>query len=644
MGFCKSIELFGGLRGLIVSIIWLCSINYTTRIIITIMATDTTDNIDPIDNTNITDTIMAPNSIAPTTDGNDTTMAINTITTATANMTIMATDSTATMATPTIPQPPPTLTIALPPNQHHSSAKTLMGLPLELREQIWRHVLVTPAKHHLKHVFDCRYRHGHARPTSIEPAACMVLEPNVELAEPKVYPWDEPSHCRCAKRPGLNLLLVSGQVHREAAPVFWRENDFIFQSSDEFTHCVGARLRDKYRALLGSVYVGSCAPWETDRRTTWNYLKEERTEPMPRWCQFWGVLNQCRGLRRLAVRPEVVKRHATDVKRLAHTMPMLRRLELTFVGRYLDRSTAFERDWGCFRACGGIQRDAVFVRAEMPVEIRGEGRADASPEGCKEMYRSFTTNFCVYVNRIVRERFLVPSSADVDLDDGRIEFHAPGGMAEGLDDLNDEHEVELPTGKTARLAFMGTPQSRRTRVALGRERMARDAKRRRAGLPSLGEEKALEEGARRRERRREYEICDELNRRERVLEKRKSKAAERKEAEQKEREAQREELARVMERAKEERKAGRKRVAKVEEVEVREEVEEVEEVLEEEETVAVRRIELKAPTKKKNAGKKGGKRKGMRRKGDGEAGKESWRESLDAWDAPADDFGRFDEW
>ncbi|KAF6837675.1 hypothetical protein CMUS01_04945 [Colletotrichum musicola] len=535
---------------------------------------------------------------------------------------------------------PPTLTITLPPNQLHSSAKTLMGLPLELREQIWRHVLVTPAKYHLKHASDCHYRHNHARPTSIEPAACMVSEPNVEIAEPKIYPWDESTHCRCAKRTGLNLLLASKQVNHEAAPLFWTKNEFVFETSDQFTICVGARLRKEYRGMLRAVYIGSCSPLETERCTTWNLFSNEATpEPMQRWCQFWGVLNQCRGLRRLAVRPEVVKRHTTDMRRLDRTMPSLERLELTHVERYLGRSTAFERDWGCFRACGGIQRDVVFVRAEMPVEIRGEG-VDLSQNGCRELYRRFTTNFCVYVNTIVRKRFLVPS--DTDGDDGRIDFRAPGGIAEGLDDLRDQWKVDLPTGDTTRLTFMGVPQSRRTRIALARERMARDVARQGAGLPRIGEEKAVEEVARRREQRSDAETCEDLHHRERVLEGRRLKAVERIKTERREKKAEKQEVRRAMEQARELRRAERKRVVKVEEIKVEEiEVrEDVEEVAGEEQEEPVWKAKIKPMRPAKKSETKGGKRKGGRRKGDWEDAKESWRE---AWDVESENPGLEDE-
>ncbi|KAJ5004773.1 hypothetical protein K4K48_009007 [Colletotrichum sp. SAR 10_66] len=222
-----------------------------------------------------------------------------------------------------------TLTIPLAPNQIHSSSKTLLGLPLELRTQIWRAALVSPPKHSLDHHADCHFRQNHTR-TSIEPPAHLVLEPTLELVEPRLYPWDAPSQCRCAKRRGLNLLLASRQVHAEAAPLFWGENTFVFESSDEFTVAVGSDLREAYRRLLRSVYVGGFQEADKSLKTSVNLFTGEYLEqPIQRWCQFWGVLNQCRGLRELAIRSEVVRKHAVYLTKLRERLPELRKLEMT---------------------------------------------------------------------------------------------------------------------------------------------------------------------------------------------------------------------------------------------------------------------------------------------------------------------------
>ncbi|KAF9878287.1 hypothetical protein CkaCkLH20_04325 [Colletotrichum karsti] len=519
-----------------------------------------------------------------------------------------------------------TLTIALPPNQYHSSAKTLLGLPLELRNQIYHAALVTPAKHYLQHNPDCHFRHGHTR-TSIEPAASMVLDPTVEIAEPMLYPWDLPSDCRCAKRTMLNLLLACRQIHREAAPIFWRHNTFVFESSDEFTICVGSRLRESYRKMLRSVYIASPQPAETAVKTSFNLFTQEHVwQPIQRWCQFWGVLNQCAGMRDLAIRPEVVRKHATDLGRLKTRMPGLRRLELTYVGTFKDRSVLYDRHWGSFRGCTTIHRETVFVRAAQEVDL---GSLDGSAKSAKELHRGFTTNFCVYVGRIARERFLGCEDAE------ELDLHS-GAVSAELNDRNSEFEVELPDGKTARLYFMGVPQSKETRVALARRSMARDWKLRKEGKASAAEEKVLEEMRQKRVLRKEQVVDDEARERERVLDERRYRAHEMRDAERKEKRAEKAEIRRAAEVAKEERRMGRKRIVREEVVEDVKAVVDVKEVVEE-----VSQAAPKTPRKVvvKKEVKWAGKKKGMgRRKGMSEIEEDlrdmSWDSS--PWDSALD--------
>ncbi|TDZ53803.1 hypothetical protein CTRI78_v006740 [Colletotrichum trifolii] len=469
-----------------------------------------------------------------------------------------------------------TISIALPPNQYHSSAKTLLGMPLELREKIYRHALVTPPKHSLSHLATCPFRQNHTK-TSIEPAAGMVLKPRIDLSEDKMLPWWDVSECCCAKRTGLNLLCASRQVHEESKRIFWSENLFCFQSEDEFVVCVGEMLRPRYRRLLRRVYVASPDPWKTCVRSAWNafdggYVMDRA---IPRWCQFWGVLNQCSGLRYLAVRPEVVRRDAAHVANLRKHMPHLRALELTFVAGWKDAENGrWERDWGNFRACGGVQRETVFARAEMAVDLAGPFNASA----CKEVYRTFTTNFCVYVERIVRERFLgLQDGEDVDLHHGKV--------LEGLNDERTDYEVRLPTGKTAWIRFMAVPQSKRTRLALVKVRAVRDYELRKSGRPTEAEGRAVEVGKQRRIEKRERDDERDRSRCEAVLVKKRLRDEIRAGEERKKKDDAREEVKKAMEETKEIRKSARKKIQEEEvfeaeeyaEAEVEVEVEPVEE-------------------------------------------------------------------
>ncbi|OLN81938.1 hypothetical protein CCHL11_08621 [Colletotrichum chlorophyti] len=450
-----------------------------------------------------------------------------------------------------------TLSVPLPAHQHHSFNKRLLGLPLELRNLIYYHALVSPPKYSRHHLPDCHYRYNHTR-TSIEPAACLVLEPTFEANERhRIYPWDDVIQCRCAKRTTLNLLLANRQVHHEAAPVFWSRNVFVFEHPDEFTLIIGSRLRPAYRRLLRHVYIASAEPWDTAPKTTTNLFSEQESleKPIPRWLQFWGALNQCKALRTLAVRPEVVRKHAADVASLAMRFPELRRFELTVVMRYKDQSVDFYRDWGCFRACAQIQRDTVFVRASKTVAFRGAAGERYRETGCKELYRDFTTNFCVHVDSIVRERFLGCDMENREF----VDLHG-GKLAAGLDDLATSYRVELPTGEKARIEFMGVPQSRRTRLELLKGRLARDARARAEGKPTAAEEKLLKEVRWRKNNKKEQEASEELCERMRVLGDRVRREREMEEEEKKVKERERAEVRRAVEERMVERRLERKRV------------------------------------------------------------------------------------
>ncbi|TQN70472.1 hypothetical protein CSHISOI_05010 [Colletotrichum shisoi] len=453
-----------------------------------------------------------------------------------------------------------TLTVPLPAHQHAPSSKRLLGLPFELRNLIYYHVLVDVPKHSRTHHQDCHFRQNHTR-NSIEPAACHVLELAVNLVPSQALcPWDETLQCRCAKRTALNLLLACRQLHREAAPVFWSANTFVFDHPDEFTLCVGARLREAYRPLLRHVYIASPDSWDMCTRTRTNIFTDTRIAQkggIPRWLQFWGVLKQCRGMRTLAVRPEVVKRHAADMASLRDWMPELKRLELTWVGKYKDHMVSWERDWGSFRACTTLQRHTVFARATQVVDFRGAG-ADFSKDGCKNLYRNFTTNFCVYVDSIVRERFL---GCDLEQDRDWIFLH-DGRMAAGLDDARTSYRVALPTGEKTRVTFMAVPQSQGTRVRLMKARLAREAELRARGRPTAAEEQVLKEIKERRAANKSREADEEACERVKTLLARRAREEERREEERRERERKRAELGRAVEAAKEERRTGRKRVVK----------------------------------------------------------------------------------
>ncbi|EFQ35335.1 ribosomal protein L32 [Colletotrichum graminicola M1.001] len=453
-----------------------------------------------------------------------------------------------------------TLTIPLPAHQHPASSKCLLGLPLELRNHIYHHTLVAPPKHSRTHDDDCHFRYNH-NATSIEPAACVVLDVAVDPVPLQyTYRHDRLSQCRCAKRATLNFLLACRQVHREAAPVFWSANTFVFDHSDDFTICVGARLRPAFCPLLRHVYVASADCEENPLWTTRNLFSGaiiSTSDKIPRWLQFWGVLNQCRGLRTLAVQPEVVQRHSADLAALSRRLPALERLELTWMGKYTDDEAPHVPSGRSLRACGPVQREMVFVRAARSVDL---GAADfGGVAWCKELYRDFTTNFCVHLDTIVRNRFLGCGADGPDR--YRIELHT-GRVEAGLNDARRTWNVKLPTGKTARLDFLAVPQSRETRMRLKRQRRAQDAARRASGKPTVAEERVQREIQARRAENKSREAEEEARERELVLAERRRREEEREANERREREDRRAELQRAVEAAREERRVERKRVVR----------------------------------------------------------------------------------
>ncbi|WYZ43426.1 hypothetical protein EsH8_VI_001125 [Colletotrichum jinshuiense] len=401
-----------------------------------------------------------------------------------------------------------TLTVSVPSHQPVPSRRRFLNLPLELRNLIYHYALVSPPKHSLGHRPDCHFRQNHTR-TSIEPLASYVLSLNVAIVPSQMVRYYEtPVECSCAKRAALNLLLACRQVHREAAPIFWSRNVFVFDHPDEFTNCVGERLRADHRPLLRSVYIASADPWDTVTRGGF-VVRDKALDSTLRWTQFWGVLHQCSGLRALAVRPEVVRMYASEMASLEDRLPKLRRLELTWVGRYRDRSTRGMRAWVSFRTCAEMQRNTVFARASRAVAFRGPGKADFSAAGCKEVYRDFTTNFCVHVDSAIRDRFF---ERDEDGNRDLVDLHAAKTAAAGLDDSRRMHALRLPTGETARVTFMGLPQSQKTRVGLLKARLAADAALRALGKPTVAEEKLLrvvkERKATKKEEAADQELCE----------------------------------------------------------------------------------------------------------------------------------------
>lgn len=154
---------------------------------------------------------------------------------------------------------------------------TLLGIPRELRESIYSFVLMeTPLLH----------RRHHALCTQSQLDSTQPEEPPCQLRPPSSQTVGLP--CACAKRKHLSLLLVSRQVHSEAAPMLWAHNIFTFLDPSWLTSSMGktANAPEGFRefsrhivCLTPAHFIGSSSMFE----------------------EAWRGILACRALQRLEV-------------------------------------------------------------------------------------------------------------------------------------------------------------------------------------------------------------------------------------------------------------------------------------------------------------------------------------------------------
>lgn len=116
----------------------------------------------------------------------------------------------------------------------------LLALPGELRNEIYRYTLTTdPLKLEREHKYNCKW------------CTWTPGEPQRRMFKTSWHDTNEKlPDCRCWAREGLSLLLASRQIHAEAAPILWAENNFSFPDIDSFHPLDRWALRREYRPLI----------------------------------------------------------------------------------------------------------------------------------------------------------------------------------------------------------------------------------------------------------------------------------------------------------------------------------------------------------------------------------------------------------
>lgn len=163
---------------------------------------------------------------------------------------------------------------------------TFLGIPRELREIIYLFVLVERPLLHRRHRALCSK--SQLDVTQPEEPPCQLQDP---LSDSIGVP------CHCAKRRHLSLLLVSRQIHAEAAPTLWMHNTFTFlDPSWIFTEEWLTGTPDGFRELTRHIIC---------------LTPEHFRAPDAQLEEAWRVIVACRALRRLEIGCNFLEKDST---------------------------------------------------------------------------------------------------------------------------------------------------------------------------------------------------------------------------------------------------------------------------------------------------------------------------------------------
>ncbi|KAI1250427.1 hypothetical protein MGN70_007480 [Eutypa lata] len=164
-----------------------------------------------------------------------------------------------------------------------------LGLPTEIRDQIYSLLIIEPPRLLRRHRPSCSFSH-------VQPGWGYDFNENPA--------WLPLKRCDCAKRQNLGILLVNRCVQADAARAFWSLNVFSFNGTGQFVRDVGLNLRSEYRSFIRHVVI-------YDKRQDFRSKDEFAMVHRPNLDRIisshvWEVIVSCDSLETLYIRPELM--------------------------------------------------------------------------------------------------------------------------------------------------------------------------------------------------------------------------------------------------------------------------------------------------------------------------------------------------
>ncbi|CAJ2504196.1 Uu.00g115900.m01.CDS01 [Anthostomella pinea] len=307
---------------------------------------------------------------------------------------------------------------------------SLTTLPRELRDLIYGFALLQPSRIRQRHKATCE-RSQRERGQPEQPPFIPKPLPSFRV----VGSTQEPAGCGCAKRR-LDLLLVSRQIHAEAAPVFWSKSTHTFENAEMFVEDMG-RLRPEYRNLIRHICIVSMIPEPL--------LRHSYGDVFPIFMsRVWEHVLSCKSLRTLEAPPSFVEFHADENQRLGKELLYFETLTILTITCFI------------WPRAETRHQDTVYVPypLEVPLDrIKHE-------EDMIELVRVGIPRHAFSINNAVHEQLLRGSRC-----------RPPRALQLRLCDTDNEVDVTFHDGTTVRLEFLGLPNGPKTHSRNVRERI-----------------------------------------------------------------------------------------------------------------------------------------------------------------------------
>ncbi|KAB5532523.1 hypothetical protein GE09DRAFT_1144878 [Coniochaeta sp. 2T2.1] len=373
------------------------------------------------------------------------------------------------------------LELVIDPESTWEPQKGFLGLPRELRNEIYNLVLIETPKWERRHS-----------------PLCDLCPRVTTIFERPVFDVDDAT-CKCKKRQNAGLLRTNRQIHYETAPIFWSRNTFCFTGAKDFTYNNCNVLRHEYLPLIQ--YVSILAVSWQEYQWPWFYRGDRRQGRYMCSHSVWPFLSVLEGLKTLEIVPEYIYRpsdstaneddddrydHTRLVTHIREEMPLLEEFSLAKIIVYdVNPKTSIinpPNHW--WKSAKAQDRDLVYVKAKRALDL---GKLTTEKE-VKEQLRAFNTNFAVHVSFEVETKLL--GIAENAFSTNPSQPYADGyRLREGFDDHNTSADLRLRDGTTATVKLLGLPITQWTRIANVKERWREDARRKAAGKPSKWQEK-----------------------------------------------------------------------------------------------------------------------------------------------------------